>query len=199
MPAANTPSARRCSSRSTRTMIPSSAGAKSAMWGGPHGVTATVIEREIAPLIMGQDPRRPEYLWEKVFQETYYHGRRGHPAGGPLGRRYRPLGYSRQVRGPAAVAAPRRLRPAGQRLCLGRLLPARLRARCLRRRCRQGAGRGLSRLQDEDRQYPPGRALRRAARCADARLDRRGSEARGGGARSASAATAISWSTPPPP
>ena len=50
---------------------------ESAMWGGPHGVTATVIEREIAPLIMGQDPRRPEYLWEKVFQETYYHGRRG--------------------------------------------------------------------------------------------------------------------------
>jgi D-galactarolactone cycloisomerase len=50
---------------------------ESAMWGGPHGVTATVIEREIAPLILGQDPRRPEYLWEKVFQETYYHGRRG--------------------------------------------------------------------------------------------------------------------------
>ncbi|HEY8013985.1 MAG TPA: mandelate racemase/muconate lactonizing enzyme family protein, partial [Dongiaceae bacterium] len=50
---------------------------ESAMWGGPHGVTATVIEREIAPLIIGQDPRGPEYLWEKVFQETYYHGRRG--------------------------------------------------------------------------------------------------------------------------
>jgi D-galactarolactone cycloisomerase len=50
---------------------------ESAMWGGPHEVTATVIEREILPLIRGQDPRRPEYLWEKVFQETYYHGRRG--------------------------------------------------------------------------------------------------------------------------
>jgi D-arabinonate dehydratase/D-galactarolactone cycloisomerase len=50
---------------------------ESAMWGGPHAVTAAVIEREIAPLILGQDPRRPEYLWEKVFQETYYHGRRG--------------------------------------------------------------------------------------------------------------------------
>ena len=50
---------------------------ESAMWGGPHAVTATVIEREILPLIAGQDPRRPEYLWEKVFQETYYHGRRG--------------------------------------------------------------------------------------------------------------------------
>ena len=50
---------------------------ESAMWGGPHAVTAAVIEREIAPLILGQDPRRPEFLWEKVFQETYYHGRRG--------------------------------------------------------------------------------------------------------------------------
>jgi len=50
---------------------------ESAMWGGPHAVTATLVEREIAPLIVGEDPRRPEYLWEKVFQETYYHGRRG--------------------------------------------------------------------------------------------------------------------------
>ena len=49
---------------------------ESAMWGGPHGVTAAVIEKEIYPLLAGQDPRRPEYLWEKVFQETYYHGRR---------------------------------------------------------------------------------------------------------------------------
>jgi D-arabinonate dehydratase/D-galactarolactone cycloisomerase len=50
---------------------------ESAMWGGPHAVTVAVVEREIAPLLIGQDPRRPEYLWEKVFQETYYHGRRG--------------------------------------------------------------------------------------------------------------------------
>jgi D-galactarolactone cycloisomerase len=50
---------------------------ESAMWGGPHAVTATLVEREIGPLILGQDPCQPEYLWEKVFQETYYHGRRG--------------------------------------------------------------------------------------------------------------------------
>ena len=47
------------------------------MWGGPHAVTAAVIEQEIAPLIIGEDPRRPEYLWEKVYQSTYYHGRKG--------------------------------------------------------------------------------------------------------------------------
>jgi D-galactarolactone cycloisomerase len=50
---------------------------EAAMWGGPHVVSATVIEAEIAPLIVGEDPRRPEYLWEKVYQSTYYHGRKG--------------------------------------------------------------------------------------------------------------------------
>lgn len=50
---------------------------EAAMWGGPHAVTAKVIEEEIAPLLMGEDPRRPEFLWEKVYQSTYYHGRKG--------------------------------------------------------------------------------------------------------------------------
>lgn len=50
---------------------------EAAMWGGPHWVTASVVEHEIAPLVLGQDPRRPEFLWEKVYQETYYHGRKG--------------------------------------------------------------------------------------------------------------------------
>src|SRR5499426_4260935 len=50
---------------------------EAAMWGGPHAVTAAVIEQEIAPLIIGEDPRRPEYLWERVYQATYYHGRKG--------------------------------------------------------------------------------------------------------------------------
>jgi D-galactarolactone cycloisomerase len=50
---------------------------EAAMWGGPHSVAAKVIEDEIAPLVIGEDPRRPEYLWEKVYQSTYYHGRKG--------------------------------------------------------------------------------------------------------------------------
>jgi D-arabinonate dehydratase/D-galactarolactone cycloisomerase len=50
---------------------------EAAMWGGPFATTEIVIEREIAPLIVGADPCRPEYLWEKVFQSTYYHGRKG--------------------------------------------------------------------------------------------------------------------------
>ena len=50
---------------------------EAAMWGGPWATTATVLEKQIQPLIVGHDPRRPEYLWEKVYQETYYHGRKG--------------------------------------------------------------------------------------------------------------------------
>ncbi len=50
---------------------------EAAMWGGPWATTATVLEKEIQPLIVGHDPHRPEYLWEKVYQETYYHGRKG--------------------------------------------------------------------------------------------------------------------------
>jgi D-galactarolactone cycloisomerase len=50
---------------------------EAAMWGGPHSVSANVLEAEIAPLVIGEDPRQPEYLWEKVYQSTYYHGRKG--------------------------------------------------------------------------------------------------------------------------
>jgi D-arabinonate dehydratase/D-galactarolactone cycloisomerase len=50
---------------------------EAAMWGGPFATSVAVIEKEIAPLVVGEDPRRIEFLWEKVFQETYYHGRRG--------------------------------------------------------------------------------------------------------------------------
>lgn len=50
---------------------------EAAMWGGPHASSVAVIEKEIAPLVVGHDPRRLEFLWEKVYQETYYHGRKG--------------------------------------------------------------------------------------------------------------------------
>ena len=50
---------------------------EAAMWGGPWSTSVNVIEKEIAPLIIGYSPLRPEFLWEKVYQETYYHGRKG--------------------------------------------------------------------------------------------------------------------------
>ena len=50
---------------------------EAAMWGGPWATSVAVIEQEIAPLIIGLDPQRPEYIWERVYQQTYYHGRKG--------------------------------------------------------------------------------------------------------------------------
>ncbi|CAN5556206.1 mandelate racemase/muconate lactonizing enzyme family protein [soil metagenome] len=50
---------------------------EAAMWGGPWATSVACIEREIAPLVIGLDPRRMEYIWERVYQQTYYHGRKG--------------------------------------------------------------------------------------------------------------------------
>lgn len=50
---------------------------EAAMWGGPWATSVAVVEKEIAPLIVGLDPRQPEYIWERVYQQTYYHGRKG--------------------------------------------------------------------------------------------------------------------------
>jgi D-arabinonate dehydratase/D-galactarolactone cycloisomerase len=50
---------------------------ESAMWGGPHAATVAVIENEIAPVVVGEDPRSPERIWDKVFHATYMHGRKG--------------------------------------------------------------------------------------------------------------------------
>lgn len=50
---------------------------EAAMWGGPWATSVACIEREIAPLVIGLDPTRPEYIWERVYQQTYYHGRKG--------------------------------------------------------------------------------------------------------------------------
>src|SRR3954454_1143996 len=41
------------------------------------GATATVIEKDLAPLLVGQDPLLIEGLWQKVFMRTRQYGRRG--------------------------------------------------------------------------------------------------------------------------
>jgi L-alanine-DL-glutamate epimerase-like enolase superfamily enzyme len=41
------------------------------------GVTATVIEKDLAPLLIGEDPLLMEYLWQKMFARTRQYGRRG--------------------------------------------------------------------------------------------------------------------------
>src|SRR6266403_1219844 len=41
------------------------------------GVTATVIEKDLAPMLVGEDPLLIEYLWQKMFARTRQYGRRG--------------------------------------------------------------------------------------------------------------------------
>ncbi len=41
------------------------------------GVTATVIEKDLAPMLVGEDPLMIEGLWQKMFARTRQYGRRG--------------------------------------------------------------------------------------------------------------------------
>jgi L-alanine-DL-glutamate epimerase-like enolase superfamily enzyme len=50
---------------------------EAAVWGGPAPVTATILAEELFPLIVGEDPNCIHYLWEKMYQRTAQHGRRG--------------------------------------------------------------------------------------------------------------------------
>ena len=58
---------------------------------GKTGAAAirAMIERDIAPLLIGEDPRRTEYLWGKMWWAAHYVGRGGvcHFRGG-----HRPVG-----------------------------------------------------------------------------------------------------------
>jgi len=45
--------------------------------GGPLISTETVIQRELRPMLLGEDPRMIEALWQKMFVRTRQHGRRG--------------------------------------------------------------------------------------------------------------------------
>ena len=50
---------------------------ESAVWGGPHITTMTVIEHELKPLLIGEDPLFVEGLWTKMYEQSMQHGRRG--------------------------------------------------------------------------------------------------------------------------
>ena len=41
------------------------------------GVTASVIEKSLKPLLVGEDPLLIEFLWQKMFARTRQYGRRG--------------------------------------------------------------------------------------------------------------------------
>jgi len=45
--------------------------------GGPLASTQVVVEQELKPLLLGEDPLLIERCWQKMFQRTRQHGRRG--------------------------------------------------------------------------------------------------------------------------
>jgi L-alanine-DL-glutamate epimerase-like enolase superfamily enzyme len=47
---------------------------ESAIYGGPASVVETVIHDELAPRILGEDPTRPEWLWQVMFGRSHQHG-----------------------------------------------------------------------------------------------------------------------------
>lgn len=51
--------------------------AEAALWGGPAKTTAAILTQELFPLVVGEDPDRIHFLWDKLYQQTLYHGRRG--------------------------------------------------------------------------------------------------------------------------
>ena len=50
---------------------------EAAHFGGPLVSTATVIEQELRPYLLGQDPRETERLWELMHRRAYKHARGG--------------------------------------------------------------------------------------------------------------------------
>lgn len=50
---------------------------ESAVFGGPPETTKAVLDREIAPVYLGQSPFDVQRLWDEAHQRTFQHGRRG--------------------------------------------------------------------------------------------------------------------------
>src|SRR5688572_33445402 len=44
---------------------------ESAIYGGPASVVETVIHDELAPRLLGEDPTRPEWLWQVVMGRSH--------------------------------------------------------------------------------------------------------------------------------
>ena len=50
---------------------------EAAYFGGPPMITKMIIEKELADYIIGEDPLNNERLWEKMYQRSIKHGRKG--------------------------------------------------------------------------------------------------------------------------
>lgn len=50
---------------------------EAAYFGGPPLITRMIIEKELKEYLIGEDPLNIERLWEKMYQRTIKHGRKG--------------------------------------------------------------------------------------------------------------------------
>ncbi len=50
---------------------------ESACFGGPPETTKYIIEHELKPIVVGEDPSRIERIWQRMFDRTRQHGRSG--------------------------------------------------------------------------------------------------------------------------
>jgi L-alanine-DL-glutamate epimerase-like enolase superfamily enzyme len=50
---------------------------EAACFGGPPETTKVVVEKELAPNLIGEDPLKIEWIWQKLYRRSIQHGRRG--------------------------------------------------------------------------------------------------------------------------
>mgnify|MGYP001457168103 CR=1 FL=1 len=50
---------------------------EAACFGGPAASTKFIIEKELGPIVIGQDPTSIEHIWQMMFDRTRQHGRGG--------------------------------------------------------------------------------------------------------------------------
>ncbi|HVC29610.1 MAG TPA: enolase C-terminal domain-like protein, partial [Steroidobacteraceae bacterium] len=43
----------------------------------PASITRAVVEDELAPMLVGEDPLRVEFLWQRMYRRSFRHGRKG--------------------------------------------------------------------------------------------------------------------------
>ena len=48
---------------------------ESACFGGPPASTKYIVENELGPIVVGEDPLKIERVWQKMFDRTHQHGR----------------------------------------------------------------------------------------------------------------------------
>ncbi len=118
------------------------------------GSAAHVIERQLKPLILGEDPLLIEGLWQKMFARTRQFGRRGIVMNAMSGIDIALWDIAGKIAKLPLYRLFGALRRPGRGLCQRRLLPGRQIGRRSRRR-----GRGLPRPrlqghEDEDRPQP---------------------------------------------